>query len=168
MKLPLAIPKDKRYFRNMSLLYPVVIWLGGSRAWKAASAGTDWIVMNVWLVVTLLFLVFFIRTLRKWLDPKPAFLLEKDGLTDNVSIVKAGKIAWEDISGAKYEEYAGAKQVIIDVHSPERYTKYLKYLNGKIADQMITDEGTPIMASDKFIRYDCSKLVDEINKRAKG
>lgn len=168
MKLPVTVKMDKRYFRNMALLYPVILWLGGRKAYAAATAGTDWISMNFWLLVTLVFFVFFVRTMRKWLDPKPGLIIAKNGLTDNASIVKAGLLAWTDVKSARYDDYAGAKQLMIDIRNPESYTKHLKYLNGKIADQMITDEGTPIIINDKFIRYDCNELVQIINKYARG
>jgi hypothetical protein len=168
MKLPIIVKMDKRYFRNMALLYPVVLWLGGRKAYMAVTGGTDWISMNVWLLLTLILFVFFIRTVRKWLDPKPGLIIAKEGLTDNASIVKAGLLAWKDVKAARYTDYAGAKQLMIDITNPEAYTKHLKYLNGKVADQMITDEGTPIIINDKFIRYDCSELVTLINKYARG
>lgn len=98
------------------------------------------------------------------IDKTPAFTLTKDGIKDHISIVKAGLIPWEEVIGGEVKDYAGAKQFILLVKNPERHLSSLSNFRKNLANQMIADEGTPIIVNIQFIKYQADKLVNEIQK----
>lgn len=162
----IIVSKDKSYYRNMAILLPFLLYLGGSRAYQALQAnGIDWLSMNLWLLISLITLVVLIRVLRRWLDREPGLVIKKEGIVDNVSLVQAGLIPWSSITSAEVKTYAGASQFMIHIDQGDRYLKGLSYVNGKMAQQMITDEGTPIIINTKFIKYNGEQLAKVINER---
>lgn len=167
MKNELSIPMDKNYYKKMSFLMPLIVLMGANRAWNSLQSGDSLLSMNLWLLMTLISLVIMVRVLLKTFDARPAFLLNKDGLVDNVSITKAGFISWDQILGSEVKDYAGAEQFILKVRDPEKYTEGLKYFNRQMANQMITDEGSPIIVNTRFLKYPSKKLVEVINRSAK-
>jgi hypothetical protein len=55
---------------------------------------------------------------RMLLDPRPALVLDRDGLHDRASALAAGLIRWPEISRAATFTYRGQRMLGIDVHDP--------------------------------------------------
>lgn len=167
MAKELRIPQDKNYYTKMSFLMPFVVAMGTMRAYSNIRSGESLLSMNFWVIVSLISIVVFVRVLIRAFDKTPAFLLNKDGIVDNASLAKAGLIPWDQILSGEVKDYAGTSQFILKIKDPGKYINDLKYINKKMAAQMIQDEGSPIIVNTRFIKYSAEKLVEVVNRSAR-
>lgn len=167
MSKTISIARDKRYPRNMTLFSILLLALSGRRLWHQLQDGDSVFMLNVWIILSIAMLWMLISNLRRWLDSRPALLLTQDHLTDHASLLAVGDIPWSEVRSAEVKKYAGEKQLIISVDRAKDYLKGQTYFKRKMAEQMITDEGTPIVINTRFVQRNPQKVADMINHKVR-
>lgn len=117
------------------------------------------------IVSTLFFAITFIFYLKKIFKKKIALIIDKNGVTDNLSPYKIGLIKWNNIENIQIESFHSKKLIVIRVKNPNDYLKkvgnfFLRYLMKK----NIEVYNAPITISSNLLEYKTEELYDLIVK----
>lgn len=103
--------------------------------------------------------------LIKYLDKKPALVINQKGIIDNISMAKAGFIPWSNINGCLIGKLSGVDQLMIKVKDHKSIMEQQSSLRKSMLQVPIQDHGTPIAINVKLLDYNPEKLLKVIKRK---
>ncbi len=116
-----------------------------------------------------LFSLFSLKTtLPSILNKKPALILNRDGITDNISSGLFGLIPWNEITHVEQSTYMRSSVLLIFIKSPDQYIQSITGLSKNICERLYQDTGTPFAITKKTIEMSFEKLELLIQQHIKS
>lgn len=105
--------------------------------------------------------------LKKYLNKKPALVLNHQGILDNASALAPVFIKWEEITGFNIAQVKRAKFVLIYVKDAEEFLDNASFFKRMMIQTNIQMYGTPISVAASDIHCNLDELVATIIKEQK-
>lgn len=149
----------------------IILLLLGSLAFVFLGA---WILLTdeailFYKVVAAIAIVFFGLGLfvfpQKLLDRTPGLVLDRYGITDNMTKPRVGTLEWDDISHVQIIKIESNKMLLIFVHNPEKYLDRLRGYNYKGLRNNYEMVGTPFVIPSSLLKMKLEALETLINEK---
>ncbi len=101
-------------------------------------------------------LLLSIFIIRKWLNKKTGFIIDKSGITDISNASYTGLIEWNDIKKVEGKKVGPIKLIILHINNPEKYINKAKKTSMPQMRKNLGFYGSPILivSSRLKIKYD--------------
>ena len=94
------------------------------------------------------------------LNTKPGLVINDEGITDNTSIMNAGLIRWENITGVGVKEVRNQKVLVIEVNNGEEILKHQRGIKKWIMRTNNEITGSPVNISSNRLKCDFEELFN--------
>ncbi len=101
----------------------------------------------------------------KLLDRTPGVVIDKYGLTDNITRPRVGTLEWSDISHVTISSIKSNKMLLIYVRDPEKYLDRVKGFNYKGLRNNYALVGTPFVIPSSLLKMKLEILESLINSK---
>ena len=109
-------------------------------------------------ILTVVLGCIFVTAIFNLLNNKPAMIINQKGVTDNISMAKAGFIPWNNINGCFIGKLSGVDQLMIKLKNYEPIMDMQKGYRKGMLKVPIEDHGTPIAINIKLLDYNVERL----------
>lgn len=105
---------------------------------------------------------------------KPALIISKEGIVDNISYTRTGLIPWGNVVGAKVEAVnitwfrPKKKHLIIELKSSSIILNKVNKLKRRAMTRAIKKTGSPVAIYIGWIDFDAEKIAPMINKKVEA
>lgn len=104
---------------------------------------------------------------KKLLDKTPGMVIDKYGVTDNVTNPRVGTIDWKDIAHVEVSyietHRARTKVLLIFVHDPEKYLSKIKGWKCQGLKNNYAETGTPFVLPSSLLKMKLEEIKDLID-----
>ncbi len=111
-------------------------------------------------------IIAFLDYLKPLRDNKAGITLDNIGVEDNLSIFSLGFIPWNNIHGAKIVRTNGFNFIVIYIVNDQNLIQSQPYWKRYFLQKWKKKWGSPVVISEKRIRYDIVTLTKNINSKA--
>ena len=105
-----------------------------------------------------------LQLLRRVLRPRPALIVDEEGLLDQSSFASAGRIPWSDIADVRLVSYPSQLILAIDVKDPEPYLARANPLKRQALRVNRSLAGTPFIIPFTALQVVPATLMAEVDK----
>jgi hypothetical protein len=102
------------------------------------------------------------------LDRTPVLEMDEAGLTDRGSLVRAGRIAWQDVRRVEARRAGGRQLLVVQVYRPQRFAADLEPERRRAAEEMIQRYGTPIVIPWEALDQPLERVVAHAEALRRG
>lgn len=164
--LPIVIKHNKNVFLRLTIglliSTPLLIYYS-----YGVFRSRSYIWFGLLSFIILIMLMFLFANLVKYSNKKPALIIDKDGIRDNISNGKYELIRWKDIKNIEYIKYVNTYYYMIFVHNPQEYINQTTGMINKMVTRLYKDKGTPIAIDPRLLDYDGEELLEIWNNNIK-
>ncbi len=112
------------------------------------------------LLFALLMIVFFVNAIKELRKGKiPALIVDKFGITDNISMANTGLISWNEIEKFEFLQNSGQPNIFIFVKDNKRILKNSPRFRRGMLKQLHKDKGSPIAINLKHVDMNYDELI---------
>jgi hypothetical protein len=148
----LAVPLSRRKLVLVLLGCCAFVAIG---AWMISMAKDEGIVVaGAGLASILCFGLGGVYALFKLFDPRPALIIDAEGIIDNSSAVSVGRVRWDEITGVGTCQDKGQRFLVIGVIDPEKYVKRTSWLLRPLVSLNVGLTGSPITIPSTALALD--------------
>lgn len=152
----IQVPRKKVMHILMLILGPLAM-LNIYFALKT-TAGMN-IVISIVIILFALFVTSVVmRSAKIVFSKEPGILINNDGVTDNVSLAKAGLIPWNEINKFEIHRTGNAPHLFIFVRNTSKYKEKHGSFKQRMLEQLEQDKGTPILLNLKLLKCEPDSL----------
>lgn len=105
---------------------------------------------------------------QRLLDKTPGIVIDKDGITDNMTKPRVGTIRWGDISHVEITKIYSTKMLLIFVHNPAKYLKKVEGFNSRGLKNNLKLVGTPFCIPASILKMRLEDVEVIINRYIAG
>ncbi|MCX2727371.1 hypothetical protein OO015_07645 [Thermomicrobium sp. 4228-Ro] len=121
---------------SLALCLVAIRFAWGADVWiERLFAGSMALFLGVVAILTILLAV----------DRTPVLELDEEGVIDRGSLVRAGRIRWQDVRRVEARESGGRRVLLVQVYRPQRFAADLDPEHRRSAEELIQRYGTPIV-----------------------
>jgi hypothetical protein len=91
-------------------------------------------------------------------DPKPALIIDSEGMVDNVSVLAVGRIPWQEITGVEVCQVSSKQYLAIHVQDFAKYVRRASPLRRWFARITLNYPGTAVNVSTAAMRIGLDDL----------
>ncbi len=94
------------------------------------------------------------------LDRTPVLEVDEEGLTDRGSIVRAGRLRWDEIRSVEARNTGAGCLLVVGVYRPQRFVVDLPPEQRRQAEELIQRYGTPIVIPWRGLDRSLTEVVE--------
>lgn len=102
--------------------------------------------------------------IRFLLSPKAKITIDKEGITDNLTLVSFGKIKWEAVKNIRIENAYNFKLLIIEITDPESFLSKQTGRKQRMLKSLLKKFGSPIAIPGNKINCSLESVETQIRK----
>ncbi len=99
-------------------------------------------------------------TLLLAVDRTPVLEFDEDGLIDRGSIVRAGRVGWDQIRAVEARDNGADRFLVVGVYRPQRFVVDLPPEQRRQAEELIQRYGTPIVIPWRGLDRSLTEVVE--------
>ncbi len=101
-------------------------------------------------------------------DRTPVLELDEEGVIDRGSLVRAGRIRWQDVRRVESRETGGRRALLVQVYRPQRFAADLDPERRRGAEELIQRYGTPIVIPWEALDRPLDQVVEYAEALRRG
>jgi hypothetical protein len=109
-----------------------------------------------------------IAILRKQFSRKAALVIDDEGIVDQASPMKMGRIPWSDIEDIAISPAAGREWLVIRLIHPEDYLQRVSTWRRYVGSANMRMVGSPVVISPSILDFDDGELWAILTERLEG
>ncbi len=160
---PITIKHKKTIFLRLFIYLLIVTPFVFYKMYSSFSR-ESYVFLALYIFLGLIVLLSVFTNLTKFLQKKPALVMTKEGIQDNISRGKYSLIKWTDIKSIEHTSYVGTKYYILHVHNPQDYIDQTTGMIHKMVTRLFEDKGSPIAIDPRLLEYDKNALLEIWNR----
>lgn len=161
MEEKIAIPVSKAKILLLFIGSSIFVVLG---VWILLATNADLFHKVAAFFAILFFGLGFFIFPQMLLDRTPGVVIDRYGITDNITKPRVGTLEWEDISHVQIYKIHSNKMLFIFVHNPDKYLDRVKGFNYKGLRNNYAMVGTPFVIPSSVLKMKLEVLEALINK----
>lgn len=110
----------------------------------------------------------FLVILRKHFGRKAALVIDDQGIVDQASPMKIGRIPWSDIENIEISPAAGREWLVIRLNDPDAYLQRVSAWRRHVGAANTRMVGSPVVISPSILDFDDGELWAILTERLDG
>ena len=126
--------------------------------------------MSDWTIGSYLLLLFLgwvgmimVNAIRQLANSAPMVLINKEGITDNITHARMGLVRWEHITGCEVKQFQRSEHLVIYLHELATKPNYANGFRERVSTMVAEQLGSPLAIRMKELDANAHELKEKID-----